>query len=59
MQFTFFVNAPSFIYLTNTLQAIFFKLYLKYYPNYSITFSHPSGASIRPIWIPVNVSYNF
>lgn len=27
--------------------------------NYSITFNHPSGASMRPIWIPVNVSYNF
>ncbi len=27
--------------------------------GYSITFSHPSGASRRPIWIPVSVSYNF
>ena len=26
---------------------------------YSITLIHPSGASIRPICIPVRVSYNF
>ena len=24
--------------------------------NYSITFNHPSGAWMRPIWMPVNVS---
>ena len=27
--------------------------------DYSITWIHPSGASMRPIWIPVSVSYSF
>ena len=27
--------------------------------NYPMTFSQPSGASMRPIWIPVRVSYSF
>ena len=26
---------------------------------YSITWIHPSGASMCPIWIPVSVSYSF
>ena len=34
------------------------KIAEKYNVNW-VTLIHPSGASIRPIWIPVNVSYNF
>ena len=53
----FFTNCQRWDHNTtgqylNTALLFQFKTYL-------ISRIHPSGASIRPIWIPVNVSYNF
>ena len=41
------------------INQVAFSLCFLIFINHSTTWSQPLGASIRPIWMPVSVSYSF